>query len=210
MADGDVDALDLGDNFPFSLEVDDLEPDGVTYAMTVIPVDDHGLGGSMPIGAQDVIRYTTPQIYPNTPVLSPERVFSVAGYDVIFSFEAPADDGDPIAADAAPVARYIPLCTFVGRGQACPDPAEAAYPTCDSLGIDFTFYDSDPKTNPDAVRYDEVTYGDVLSKNLKVMDASAIALARDNNLPIVVFSLHEPGAMTEVLFGRGRFTRVVG
>jgi len=70
-------------------------------------------------------------------------------------------------------------------------------------------YDSDPKTNPDAVRYDQVTYDEVLTKHLKVMDASAIALARDNNLPIVVFSLREDGAMTRVLFGEGRYT-VVG
>jgi len=71
-------------------------------------------------------------------------------------------------------------------------------------------YDSDPKKNPDAVRYEHVSYDEVLAKNLKVMDASAIALARDNNLPIVVFSLQEPGAMTEVLFGRGRYTEVQG
>ena len=71
-------------------------------------------------------------------------------------------------------------------------------------------YDSDPKTNPEAVRYDTVTYDEVLAKNLGVMDASAIALARDNNLPIVVFALSEPDAMTEVLMGRGRFTQVSG
>ena len=70
-------------------------------------------------------------------------------------------------------------------------------------------YDRDPKTNPDAVRYDQISYDEVLTKNLKVMDASAIALARDNNLPIVVFSLQEDGAMTRVLFGEGRYT-VVG
>ena len=69
-------------------------------------------------------------------------------------------------------------------------------------------YDSDPKLNPAAVRYDSVSYDEVLNRNLGVMDASAIALARDNSLPIVVFSLQEPGAMTEVLFGRGRFTTV--
>ena len=70
-------------------------------------------------------------------------------------------------------------------------------------------YDCDPKTNPDAVRYDHVSYDEVLTKHLKVMDASAIALARDNNLPIVVFSLKQDGAMTRVLFGEGRYT-VVG
>jgi len=71
-------------------------------------------------------------------------------------------------------------------------------------------YDSDPRTNPDAKRYTTVTYDEVLARNLKVMDASAIALARDNDLPIVVFSLQAPGAMTEVLFGQGRFTEVRG
>lgn len=69
-------------------------------------------------------------------------------------------------------------------------------------------YDSDPHLNSDAKRYDSITYDQVLTRNLKVMDASAIALARDNDLPIVVFSLQDPGAMTEVLYGRGRFTEV--
>ena len=52
------------------------------------------------------------------------------------------------------------------------------------------------------------TYDEVLIKNLKVMDASAIALARDNNLPLIVFSLHSPGGFAEVLSGRGKFTIV--
>jgi uridylate kinase len=69
-------------------------------------------------------------------------------------------------------------------------------------------YDSDPRRNPGAARYSEVTYDEVLTRNLQVMDASAIALARDNALPIIVFSIEEENAMTEVLFGRGRFTRV--
>ncbi|MEM0922050.1 MAG: UMP kinase [Pseudomonadota bacterium] len=71
-------------------------------------------------------------------------------------------------------------------------------------------YDSDPKNNPSAQRYDTVTYDEVLTKNLKVMDASAIALARDNALPIVVFSLHDEGGMAAVLHGRGRYTLVSG
>jgi uridylate kinase len=70
-------------------------------------------------------------------------------------------------------------------------------------------YDSDPKVNPEAKRYETVSFDEVLNRNLKVMDASAIALARDNNLPIVVFSLREDGALTRVLFGGGRYT-VVG
>ena len=69
-------------------------------------------------------------------------------------------------------------------------------------------YDCDPKTNPDAVRYDRISYDMVLQRNLKVMDASAIAMARDNKLPIVVFSLREPGAFAAVLKGEGKFTIV--
>ncbi len=69
-------------------------------------------------------------------------------------------------------------------------------------------YDSDPKTNPDAKRYDVVSYDEVLQKNLKVMDASAIALARDNKLPIVVFSLDAPGGLVSILNGEGNFTVV--
>ncbi len=71
-------------------------------------------------------------------------------------------------------------------------------------------YDSDPRTNPDAKRYDSVTYDEVLQKNLKVMDASAIALARDNSLPIIVFSLDEPGGFRTILAGKGTCTRVHG
>lgn len=69
-------------------------------------------------------------------------------------------------------------------------------------------YDKDPKTNADAVRYDRVSYNEVLQKNLKVMDASAIALARDNNLPIVVFSLNEKGGMAGIIRGEGTYTIV--
>jgi uridylate kinase len=69
-------------------------------------------------------------------------------------------------------------------------------------------YDSDPKRNPDARRYDRISYDAVLQKNLKVMDASAIALARDNGLPIIVFALDEPSGLAGVVQGRGRFTVV--
>ncbi|MGB0506302.1 MAG: UMP kinase, partial [Pikeienuella sp.] len=69
-------------------------------------------------------------------------------------------------------------------------------------------YDSDPKTNPDAKHYAKVSYDDVLAKNLKVMDASAIALARDNKLPIIVFSLDHDGGFRSVLSGKGKFTIV--
>ena len=69
-------------------------------------------------------------------------------------------------------------------------------------------YDSDPVKNADAVRYDRVSYNEVLQKNLGVMDASAIALARDNDLPIIVFSLDEPGGFRGILAGEGKFTTV--
>ncbi len=69
-------------------------------------------------------------------------------------------------------------------------------------------YDMDPKTNPEAKRYDSVSYDDVLAKRLKVMDASAIALARDNNLPLIVFGLDQPGGFRGVLAGEGTYTKV--
>jgi uridylate kinase len=71
-------------------------------------------------------------------------------------------------------------------------------------------YDKDPKTNPDATRFDRIGYNDALTKNLGVMDASAIALARDNDLPIIVFSLDEPGGFRGILAGRGTYTVVQG
>ena len=69
-------------------------------------------------------------------------------------------------------------------------------------------YDKDPKLHSDAIRYDKVSYDLILQKNLRVMDASAIALARDNKMPIVVFSLKKVGGMKEVIQGHGRFTLV--
>ncbi|MYA89309.1 MAG: UMP kinase [Boseongicola sp. SB0662_bin_57] len=69
-------------------------------------------------------------------------------------------------------------------------------------------YDKDPAKHPDAKRYERISYDDVLAKNLKVMDASAIALARDNDLPIIVFSLDEPGGFRGVLSGEGTYTVV--
>ncbi len=71
-------------------------------------------------------------------------------------------------------------------------------------------YSADPKSNPDAERYDSLTYQDVLSRNLKVMDASAVSLMRDTNIPIVVFSLHNKGALQDVLTGKGPSTIISG
>jgi uridylate kinase len=67
-------------------------------------------------------------------------------------------------------------------------------------------YSADPQTSPDAERYDSLSYLDVLSKDLKVMDMSAIALARENKIPILVFSIHNRGALADVLTGKGTCT----
>jgi len=82
----------------------------------------------------------------------------------------------------------------------------AAEMNCDALlkgtSVDGV-YDSDPKKNAEAKRFDTVTYGKVLADDLKVMDASAVALCRDNNIPIVVFSIREKGNLARVLSGQG-------
>jgi uridylate kinase len=70
-------------------------------------------------------------------------------------------------------------------------------------------YSADPRKNPNAERYTTITYLDVLSRDLAVMDAAAISLARENKLPIVVFNIHEPGAFAAVMQGEGKFTTVV-
>ncbi|NBU32189.1 MAG: UMP kinase [Actinobacteria bacterium] len=62
-------------------------------------------------------------------------------------------------------------------------------------------YDSDPRTNPNALRYSDLTHDDVLAQNLKVADATAISLCRDNNLPIVVFNLLEDGNIARAVHG---------
>ncbi|MGI3778669.1 MAG: UMP kinase [Janthinobacterium lividum] len=70
-------------------------------------------------------------------------------------------------------------------------------------------YSADPRRDPTAERFEELTYHDVLARDLKVMDAAAISLARENGLPIVVFNIHAPGAFAQVVRGEGRFTRIV-
>lgn len=69
-------------------------------------------------------------------------------------------------------------------------------------------YDSDPNKNPDAKKYNQVSYTDVLAKDLKVMDAAAIALARDNNIPIIVYSMVQDKGLMGILKGEGSFTIV--
>jgi uridylate kinase len=67
-------------------------------------------------------------------------------------------------------------------------------------------YDADPNQVPGAMRFERLGYLDVLSRDLQVMDASAISLARENRIPILVFSIFETGGFAKVLGGRGRYT----
>jgi uridylate kinase len=69
-------------------------------------------------------------------------------------------------------------------------------------------YSADPKKNPAATRYDNLTYDEVLQRNLQVMDMAAIALARDNRMPLVVFSIEESGNITRLLAGKVRATTI--
>ncbi|MEH6727001.1 MAG: UMP kinase [Hyphomicrobiales bacterium] len=69
-------------------------------------------------------------------------------------------------------------------------------------------YTADPNIDPDAVRFDRISHQEVLSRGLQVMDTAAVSLARDNNIPVVVFSIHEPGGLVEVAQGRGTATIV--
>jgi len=69
-------------------------------------------------------------------------------------------------------------------------------------------YDKDPAMDKSAKRYDNLSYQDVLSRDLRVMDTSAIALARENKVPILVFSIHNPGGFANVLAGEGVYTKI--
>jgi uridylate kinase len=92
-----------------------------------------------------------------------------------------------------------------------PAALRAAEMGCDTLlkgtSVDGV-YTADPKKDPAAARFDRLSYQDVLAKNLRVMDASAIALMRDNEIPIVVFSIREPGNLLRVVRGEGVFTTI--
>jgi len=88
----------------------------------------------------------------------------------------------------------------------------AAEMGCDALfkgtGVDGV-YDMDPRGHPEAKRFERLDYIDVLARDLKVMDASAVTLMRDNQIPIVVFNIREQGGLARVLAGKGTCT-VVG
>ena len=69
-------------------------------------------------------------------------------------------------------------------------------------------YAADPNKVPDAERFDRLTYLEVLARDLNVMDASAVSLARENKIPIIVFSIHKPGGFADVVAGAGAYTIV--
>jgi uridylate kinase len=71
-------------------------------------------------------------------------------------------------------------------------------------------YSADPKKDPTATRYERLTHREAIDRDLKVMDATAFALARENRIPIIVFSIRERGAIEAVLCGKGRSTTVGG
>ena len=82
--------------------------------------------------------------------------------------------------------------------------AQAVLKATDVDGV----YSADPKKDSGAVRYDRLTHQEAIERNLKVMDATAFALARENRMPIIVFSIREPRAIEAVLRGQGRVTVV--
>lgn len=67
-------------------------------------------------------------------------------------------------------------------------------------------YSDDPKKNKKAIKYSTIKYSDILAKNLKIMDGSAIALARDNNIPIIVFPINKKNAFLDAIFNKGKYT----
>jgi uridylate kinase len=89
----------------------------------------------------------------------------------------------------------------------------AAEMGCDALfkgtSVD-GFYTADPKKVSGAKRYEHVNFSKVLSDDLKIMDAAAVALCRDNDIPIVVFNIRQPGNLAQVLAGKGTATIVQG
>ncbi|MFA5242769.1 MAG: UMP kinase [Sulfuricella sp.] len=69
-------------------------------------------------------------------------------------------------------------------------------------------YTDDPKTNPEAMRYQQLSFDEAIARNLKVMDATALALCRDQSMPLAVFSIFKPGALKRVVMGEDEGTRV--
>ena len=71
-------------------------------------------------------------------------------------------------------------------------------------------YDKDPIEYNEAIKFDKITYSEVLSKNLRVLDSSAVSLARDNNIPIIVFSIKENNGFLNIIKGKGSCSVVEG
>ena len=71
-------------------------------------------------------------------------------------------------------------------------------------------YDKDPMKDSDAIKFDKISYSEVLSKNLRVLDSSAVSLARDNNIPIIVFSIKENNSFLNIIEGNGNCSIVEG
>ena len=69
-------------------------------------------------------------------------------------------------------------------------------------------YSADPKKHPDATRFDEITHDEIIEKGLAVMDTAAVSLARDNKIPVIVFSIHASGGLAKILNGEGHCTIV--
>ena len=110
--------------------------------------------------------------------------------------------------------RVVIFAAGTGNPYFTTDPAGARRATemdCDAIfkgtKVDGV-YSEDPFKNPKAERFDRISFIDVLTKDLKVMDATAISLARENNIPIVIFSVREPGNFAKVVRGDGKYTIV--
>lgn len=71
-------------------------------------------------------------------------------------------------------------------------------------------YTADPLKHPDAQKYDVITYDEILTKDLRVMDMAAVSLAKEADIPLIIFSLHEKGALLGVLEGKGKYSIVQG
>ena len=69
-------------------------------------------------------------------------------------------------------------------------------------------YDTDPRATDNAIRFEQLSYDQVISRNIQVMDTTAITLARENKVPIIVFSIHNTGALSDILHGRGTYTLI--
>ena len=159
------------------------------------------------------------------PVLDGERLiagstnFDFASWHVEEEYVAILDD-PALAADfhahvivpaevaAHPVGHWHPTRWQAAKARTALRAAELG---CDALfkgtSVDGV-YSADPKTSPAAKRFDRITFGEILKLDLRIMDPAAITLARDNGIPVVVFSIRKPGAVVEVVNGGGLFTTV--